>query len=323
MFKRSFNWYLPCADMIKQCLHTRVRMKHITCIRLLYMARCLSFLTFMSERSFLHWRDCHVALSNVLSVDSRDGSLRSREVRPPFWVRCLVTSRSMPWVKEVRGRAVLGGERGRDRRQLWCHYLTVTRTLELLHTGWHTPNTLLFFAWLDESDPGLREGKYLWFFFSSACTCEDRGGYLMFVFDVYIGSNTLTCLMCFCITLTVCAWCAWEEKPVYFCWISSMTRSCVNIFPVTFSKMIYNLHIMYRFGVFVIHLPAVATVYVSMPVYSLHMLSRRTAISGRWTLSHLVAVPSYDMEKETLEPSPWAWRKAVCLLQILCFQFHR
>lgn len=39
---------------------------------------------------------------------------------------------------------------------LWCHYLTVTRALESLHTGWHTKHTAflcmtgLFWFWSDK-----------------------------------------------------------------------------------------------------------------------------------------------------------------------------
>lgn len=93
-----------------------------------------------------------------------------------------------------------------------------------------------------------------------------------------------------------------------------------------FTKVVCGPQLLLRFRGFVIHLPAVASVFISMPIRCVHMLSRSSAISGHWTLSHLVAVLSYDMEIETLEGMTWS---RVCtpsvvflVLQITCEFLH-
>lgn len=58
---------------------------------------------------------------------------------------------------------------------------------------------------------------------------------------------------------------------MFLCYIQVLTH---------FTDFPSQLNGLYRFKGFVIHLPAVASVYISMPVRSVHMLSRCTAISG-------------------------------------------
>lgn len=111
-------------------------------------------------------------LSNILSTVCSQS--RNLKAPPPLLprVRCLVTSRSRPWVRGVRGR-VVWGEDGCCDVTPWPWQGHWSR-----YTQADTPNKLLFFAWLDYSDSGLTKGKWLWFFFSDTCKCVIRRAFV-------------------------------------------------------------------------------------------------------------------------------------------------
>lgn len=153
---------------------------------------------------------------------------------------------------------------------------------------------------------------------SAVHMCVERS----FLFQIYIESelqfNLSHLFLNFSISL-------WGGKYVCFCSSSSMTVRFEQIsHTFVFAEVVLRSSSQIpRFC----H-PAVVSVYISMPIRCVHMLSGCSAISGHWTLSHLVAVWSYDMENEILEPSPWAWRSVcntniVFLVLQICEFVHR
>lgn len=224
-----------------------------------------------------------VALSSWTAVQTPDVHVTqtlSCNITPPrdcVWI--LVTRRTMPWVREGGG-GVRG--RGRDGRWLWHHYPTMTRAQKSVHTGWHTPYTQLFFLLVrDWIILILVWEKVSVSNHSSAVhVLIERG----FLFEV---SNSLTYPTCFSHSYNIGLWSIYKGKSV--CLQSGFYR--YNTF--VFTKFIGGPHLLRRFRGFVIHLPAVASVYVSMLIRCVHMLSGAVLylaveLCPTWCLFHVI-----------------------------------